>query len=98
MLLQRRVATAGEVAQSPPNNGSLAATGKLGIDANGDVGFDIYSIVRGGKTSEVRAFAAVTTDRARFYRVNLLTGRLSLRGTFRQSEQVTDIAVPLNQF
>ncbi len=86
------------VIQSPPNNGSLAGTGKLGVDANGDVGFDIYSIVRGGKTNEVRAYAAVSTDRARFYRVNLFTGRLSLRGTFRQAEQVTDIAIPLNQF
>jgi hypothetical protein len=86
------------VIQSPPNNGSLAATGKLGIDAVGDVGFDIYSIVRAGKTQEVRAFAALTTDRARFYRVNLLTGRVSYRGTFNQGQQVTDIAVPLNQF
>lgn len=86
------------VIQSPPNNGSLAATGKLGIDAVGDVGFDIYSVVRAGKTQEVRAFAAITTDRARFYRVNLLTGRVSYRGTFNQSQQVTDIALPLNQF
>jgi len=86
------------VIQSPPNNGSLAASGKLGLDAAGDVGFDIYSIVRGGKTTDVKAFAAIATDRARFYRINLITGRASLRGTFTQSQQVTDIAVPLNQF
>lgn len=86
------------VIQSPPNNGSLAATGKLGIDAAGDVGFDIYSVVRSGKTSDVKAFAAITTDRARFYGVNLLTGRLAPRGTFSQSQQVRDIAVPLNQY
>lgn len=86
------------VIQSPPNNGALVATGKLGVDANGDVGFDIYSTVRGGKTQDVRAFAAINSDRARFYRINLFTGRASLRGTFNQSQQVTDIAVPLNQF
>lgn len=86
------------VIQSPPNNGSLVATGLLGIDVNGDVGFDIYSVVRGGKTQEVRAFAALTRDRSRFYRINLITGRASLRGTFNQSQQVTDIALPLNQF
>jgi hypothetical protein len=86
------------VIQSPPNNGSLAATGKLSVDAVGDVGFDIYSIVRGGKTSDVKAFAAITTDRARFYRINLFTGRALLRGTFNQSQQVSDIALPLNQY
>ena len=86
------------VIQSPPNNGSLAATGKLGLDANGDVGFDIYSVVRGGKTQDVRAFAALTTDRARFYRVNLLTGRVSYAAPSTRSQQVTDIALPLNQF
>ena len=86
------------VIQSPPNNGSLAATGKLGIDVSGDVGFDIYSVIRAGKTQDVRGFAALTTDRARFYRVNLLTGRVSYRGTFNQTQQVTDIALPLNQF
>jgi hypothetical protein len=86
------------VIQSPPNNGSLASIGKLGVDAVGDVGFDIYSTVRGGKTNDVKAYAAITTDRARFYRINLFTGRASLRGTFNQSQQVTDIALPLNQF
>jgi hypothetical protein len=86
------------VIQSPPNNGSLAATGQLGLDAVGDVGFDIYSVVRAGKTQEVHGFAAISTNRSRFYRVNLLTGRLSYRGSFNQSEQVTDIALPINQY
>ena len=34
--------------QSPANSGSLAATGKLGVDAVGDAGFDIYSAVKKG--------------------------------------------------
>lgn len=34
--------------QSPPNNGSLVAPGQLGVDADQDAGFDIFSKRRGG--------------------------------------------------
>jgi hypothetical protein len=82
--------------QSPPNNGSLGATGQLGVDADPSAGFDIYSIVRGGVTRSNRAFAALNVGGASaFYRIDLLTGDAELVGKFRQS--VVDVAVPLNQ-
>lgn len=86
------------VIQAPPANGTLNPTGNLGVDAGTDAGFDIYSRLRDGITSEVKAFAALTAGgRARLYTLNLLTGQASLRGTFRLSHQVVDLAVPLDQ-
>jgi hypothetical protein len=82
--------------QSPPNNGSLAATGQLGIDADAVAGFDIYSTLRGGSTASNRGFAVFGVGGiSAFYRVNLLTGNATFVGKFKQG--VTDIAVPLNQ-
>ena len=78
--------------QSPANAGSLAATGKLGVDATGDTGFDIYSTIRNGSTVEVMGFAAVNGS---LYKVTLFTGKAALNGTIGAS--VTDIAIPLNQ-
>ena len=85
--------------QSPPNNGSLAATGKLTVATGSDVGFDIYSTVRNGVTVEVQAFAALTssTGTASLYKVTLATGRADLRGNFGSQNLVMDIAIPLNQ-
>ena len=66
--------------------------------SRGERAFDIYSRLQNGITSEVSAFAALTVGgRARFYRVNLLTGEAQLRGTFRPSQQVVDIAIPTRQ-
>jgi len=82
--------------QSPPNNGSLAATGKLNVDASVVAGFDIYSALRKGVTQSNRGFAVWSVGGiAAFYRVSLLTGNASFVGTFKQS--VVDIAVPLQQ-
>ncbi len=39
------------VIQSPANAGTLAATGKLGVDTNATIGFNIYSTVRTGARS-----------------------------------------------
>jgi hypothetical protein len=84
--------------QAPPNAGNLNVTGKLGVDTGSDVGFDIYSIVRETTTRSVFAFASLTSgDQARLYRINLLTGAATLRGSFRDRDQVIDIALPLNQ-
>lgn len=86
------------VVQSPANSGQLAATGKLTVDTNARVGFDIYSSVRDETTVNVRAFASLTVDgQSRFYRISLVTGRASLIGVFSSQNTVTDIAVPLNQ-
>ena len=84
------------VIQSPPGNGILVATGKLGFDAGPSAGFDIYSDVVRGVTVANRAFATLSVNgKYSFYRVSLTTGRAALVGGF--DEQVFDIAVPLNQ-
>ena len=49
--------------QSPPNDGTLAATGKLGVDAQAQSGFDIYSQLRDGVTVGAAAFASLTLER-----------------------------------
>ena len=87
------------VLQSPPNNGSLAATGKLLVDTSPAVGFDIYSTLRGGSTVELEALASLSssTGAASLYSINLLSGKVTWRGLFKGSDQVTDIAIPLDQ-
>lgn len=87
------------VVQSPPNAGPLAASGKLVVDAAGDAGFDIYATVRAGRAIDNQALAVLNVGgRARLYRINLFTGRASLRGTFGSRHPVVDLAIPLNQF
>ena len=85
--------------QSPPNNGTLAATGKLTVDATEVAGFDIYSTVRNGVTVEVQALASIKAadGSTGLYSVKLPTGKATLRGTFSARFLVTDIAIPLNQ-
>ena len=88
------------VIQAPPANGTLNPTGNLRVDAGSDVGFDIYSRLnnKGGITSDVQAFAALTVGgSARLYTLNLLTGEANLRGAFPRAHQVTSLAIPLNQ-
>ncbi|MES2658983.1 MAG: DUF4394 domain-containing protein [Verrucomicrobiota bacterium] len=87
------------VIQSPPNNGSLAATGKLTVDSTASVGFDIYSTVRNGATVEVDALASLTASNGfiSLYSISLPTGKATLRGTFKAWDKVVDIAIPLNQ-
>ncbi|MER5217875.1 DUF4394 domain-containing protein [Streptomyces sp. NPDC002838] len=65
------------VIQSPANNGALAPTGKLGVNAGPNVGFDIYSDLVNGKTVSATGFAAITPPNSTlttFYTVDLLTG------------------------
>ncbi len=81
--------------QSPANSGSLVATGKLGVNAGSDAGFDIYSAVSGGRTTSLRAFAAIHSGSSyRLYSVNLLTGKATSAGSFNKS--VTDLALDLD--
>ncbi|MFD3313902.1 DUF4394 domain-containing protein [Streptomyces sp. NPDC058694] len=77
--------------QSPANAGNLAPTGKLGVDAPLNSGFDIYSSARNGTNTGY----AVTGNKS--FRVNLLTGKLSSLGSFQHGRQVVDVALPLNQ-
>lgn len=85
--------------QSPPNDGTLAATGKLGVDAGLQNGFDIYSTLRNGVTVDVQAFASLSKSdgSSAFYKVSLPTGKANSRGEFNSRNQVIGIAIPLNQ-
>ncbi|MEJ3748998.1 DUF4394 domain-containing protein [Actinomycetes bacterium KLBMP 9797] len=83
--------------QSPANNGTLAATGKLGVDATLDAGFDIFSSLTNGKATAVTGFATLnpahTPNVWTFYTVNLLNGAAMPVGDF--PLDVTDVAIAL---
>jgi hypothetical protein len=82
--------------QSPPGNGILVATGKLGFDAGPMAGFDIYSRLSNGVTVENRAFTSfLASGKFRFFGINLTTGQARFLGTF--DDAVVDIAIPLSQ-
>ena len=78
--------------QSPANAGSLAPTGKLGLDAAGATGFDVYSVLRAGGSVGSIGLAAVNGS---LYEVGLLDGTATSLGTL--GADITDIAVPLVQ-
>ncbi|WP_208544633.1 DUF4394 domain-containing protein [Rathayibacter sp. VKM Ac-2759] len=78
--------------QSPANAGSLAPTGKLGVDAAGVTGFDIYSVLRDGSSVGSIGLAAVNGS---LYQVGLLDGTATSLGAL--GADVTDIAIPLVQ-
>jgi hypothetical protein len=82
--------------QAPADLGSLSPTGKLGVSAGVDVGFDIYSErSSSGKAVANHAFAAIPTGTSyRFYSVDLLTGDATYIGRF--PVRVTDIAVDID--
>ena len=80
--------------QSPANAGSLAPTGKLGVDAGSAAGFDIVSNLRNGRTTAVTGFATLTVNgKSVLHRINLITGEATARGALPVA--VTDLAVPL---
>jgi Domain of unknown function (DUF4394) len=81
--------------QSPPGNGILVPTGRLGFDTDLVTGFDIYSRLERVTVSN-HAFASLMTNGTRaFYSIDLTTGRATRRGVL--DEAVVDIAIPLNQ-
>lgn len=78
--------------QAPANAGSLSATGKLGLDAGSDAGFDIYSLLENGRTVDNVAFATLSVGgTSQLYAINPITGGSKLNGAF--STAVTDIAI-----
>ena len=84
------------VIQSPPGNGILVATGKLGVDAAAASGFDIYSVLQDGVTVVNFPFATIAVNgKYRLYSINLTTGQAFSLGRF--EEAVVDIAIPLHQ-
>jgi hypothetical protein len=84
------------VIQSPPNTGSLVATGLLTVDPDTPVGFDIYTSLSDGVATTNRGFASLVVGGVTgFYRINFLTGQAILIDYF--YDEVIDIAIPLNQ-
>ncbi|RKN37684.1 DUF4394 domain-containing protein, partial [Micromonospora endolithica] len=84
--------------QSPANSGQLAATGKLGVTAGTHAGFDIYSVVRNGRTVANRAYAVLNSATASgIYAADLLTGDVEPVGAFKPTLTVVDLAIPLGQ-
>jgi hypothetical protein len=82
--------------QSPPNNGSLVATGSLAVDPDSPAGFDIYTRLRDGVAVGNQGFASlVVGGKTGFYRINLLTGKAFLIDHF--EDPIVDIAIPLDQ-
>jgi Domain of unknown function (DUF4394) len=83
--------------QSPANAGLLAATGTLGVDADGDAGFDVH-YTADGPGADGRGLAALKVNGSyRLYRVELLTGRARLVGAFPATRQVTDLTTGFRQ-
>lgn len=81
--------------QSPANAGSLAPTGKLGVNASSTAGFDIYSTLKKGKAVKAQGFAVLNTHGSyALYTVDLITGDVDNAGKF--ANDVTDIAVDLD--
>ncbi len=87
------------VLQSPPNAGTLVATGKLQMDVGNWTGFDIYSVTHGGITLSNRALGtvAMADGRTSLVSVDVLTGKATARGALPAALAVADMAVPLNQ-
>ena len=84
--------------QSPANSGQLAATGKTGVDATADAGFDIYSVIDDGTTDGLISYATLQVGgRYRLYEVTLFSGDVDLVGSFPRGVQVSDLAIVLNQ-
>lgn len=84
------------VLQSPANNGTLAPTGSLGIDAGINAGMDIYSTLSGGKTVANAAFASLTPYGAStpsLYSIDILTGQATVINQFPLN--ITDLAITL---
>jgi hypothetical protein len=82
--------------QSPPNNGSLVATGKLTVDAGPVAGFDVFTRLRNGAAIANWGFASLEVAGVRgFYRIDLLTGRAIPIGAL--GDSVVSIALPLDQ-
>lgn len=80
--------------QSPPNNGSLVATGALGVDPTDSVGFDIFTNFdsnNGTILNNIGYASVLNGGTANVYRINLLTGSASLVGTI--AFPVMDIAL-----
>jgi hypothetical protein len=84
--------------QSPPNNGSLVPTGKLGVDSTAEIGADIDTDLRNGSTVANTAYLALNVGgTSRFFQADVLTGKLIARGAFPTGTVVIGVSVPPGQ-
>jgi hypothetical protein len=80
--------------QSPANAGSLAPTGKLGVDVT-RAGFDTFSELQNGRAVRNVGYAVFTDGRrSTINRIDLLTGQATV--TSRLAYPVADLAVRLD--
>ncbi|WP_318306932.1 DUF4394 domain-containing protein [Amycolatopsis solani] len=84
------------VIQSPANNGTLAPTGALTVEAGPNAGFDIFSDLVNGKAASVTAFATLLSPlgQAALYSVNLLNGEAANVGQL--PLPIADLALALD--
>ncbi|TYB44852.1 DUF4394 domain-containing protein [Actinomadura chibensis] len=84
------------VIQSPTNNGTLVATGALGVNVAPNAGLDIHSTLSNGKTVSNSAFGTflAANGSSTFYTVDLLTGAATPVGKF--PLPISDVAVALD--
>lgn len=74
--------------QDPPNNGTLAEVGSLGITFTGQAAFDI------NPETTIALLAATTGSQNNLYTVDLNNGKATNIGTL--SQKVIDLAIPTN--
>jgi hypothetical protein len=80
------------------NAGTLASTGKVGVDAGSSAGFDNYSGLPDGKATSATALATLQVgENSGFYKLDLLIGTAKAVGTFPSRHQVVDLAIQLDQ-
>jgi hypothetical protein len=84
--------------QSPANNGTLAPTGNLTVDAGANAGFDIFSTLSGGKAVSSAGFATLVgpDGKSSLYSVNLLNGTATSLGQF--PLVISDLAIALTGY
>ncbi|NGY59986.1 DUF4394 domain-containing protein [Lentzea sp. NEAU-D13] len=84
--------------QSPANNGTLAPTGSLTVDAAANAGFDIFSTLSNGKAVSAAGFATLVAPdgSTSLHSVNLLNGSATVIGKFPLS--ITDLTISLSGY
>jgi hypothetical protein len=81
--------------QDPPNNGVLVEVGSLGVNLEGEGGFDIAPTTDGSAGSTALALYQ-QNKKSVLYSVNLMTGRASKIEKFEKNEIYYGIAIPTN--
>lgn len=84
--------------QNPPNNGTLVAVGSLGVQADGEAGFDIAAdnsvaiAALYGRGYEEGSEPVTNGNKYRFYQIDLATGVATNAG--KTDRQIVGVAIP----